>query len=154
MTFPLEINYDNENLWDLHNKIYNMEWWIGHSPIVGHKTGFPLQYRSVHFLFRRFHIRVHSLSRSQKNTNKKKSKNVQQKIISFQRKNGLQKEKISKYFKKLVIQVKISICYHFWAKITHSEGVLLAIICMVHFQAMMCTKRLIASLSREIGWLQ
>ena len=56
------LSNDNEMRWDLHNEVYNIEWWIGSMSNCPLRNRFPLQYRSVHFFISRFHIRGHSLS--------------------------------------------------------------------------------------------
>ena len=72
-----------------------------HSPIVLFKTGFRSNTDlfislSVGFTFEVIHYRV-------RDTKNRIIQNEQQKIIYFQRKTGIQEEKISKYFEKLVI---------------------------------------------------
>ena len=76
-----------------------MEWWI--SPIVLFETGFRFNTDLfislfVGFTFEVIHYRV-------RDTKNRIIQNEQQKIIYFQRKTGIQEEKISKYFEKLVI---------------------------------------------------
>ena len=74
-----------------------------HSPIVLFKTGFRSNTDLfislfVGFTFEVIHYRV-------QDTKNRIIQNEQQKILYFQRKIGIQEEKISKYSEKLVIKV-------------------------------------------------